>query len=460
MEESHSSVRPIIIGVSVFLFGAICAYGIFWYGARFSFTAPAIVHSNPETGARTLLAYGEQSLLRQPDFFKQVQDGFIKKKTTFLEANLPEMQVRFYRNGALEKEVAILTKGKEGSWWETPAGLYEIQSKSENHFSSFGRVYLPWSMAFQGNFFIHGWPYYPDGTPVVSTFSGGCIRLADEDAKALYKLAPVRTPVLVYEEDYGSDGFSYAITAPQVTATQYAVFDIKNGAVLSQSGMEVVRPIASLTKLATALIAAEYINLDKDMVINESVIVSTSVPRLVPGQSVSAYSLLLPLLLESSNEAAEAFAQHIGRARFVALMNEKVAALGMKDTHFTDPSGSEHTNVSSVSDLLRLAQYLYNNRSFVLNISSGREVPTLYRTTAFANLQNFNKIPGVNGFIGGKVGKNSIGESALRLFTISVNGVDRVVAVVVLDSENDEADTQALLEHFERTYSNTAQPSR
>jgi D-alanyl-D-alanine carboxypeptidase (penicillin-binding protein 5/6) len=312
-------------------------------------------------------------------------------------------------------------------------------------------------MAFQGNFFIHGWPYYEDGTPVASAYSGGCIRLADADAEALFRLAPVHTPVLVYEEDYASDGFVYSLNAPNVTARQYGVLDIESGAILAASDIDMVRPIASLTKLVTALVAAEHVNLDSDIVIDERMHASTSLPRLKVEQSVSAYSLLLPLLLESSNEAAEAFAHHVGRDRFITLMNEKVKALGMKDTRLTDPSGAEHTNVSSVADLLRLAQYLYNNRSFILRISSGKEVPTLYKVTTFENLQNFNVVPGIDGFIGGKVGKNSVGESALLLFTISVGGTDRKIAVVLLNSDDKNADTRALLFHIERTYSGKAQ---
>lgn len=450
-------VKMVAMGLTALALAAAGSYGAYWYGARLSDNAPVIVISNPDSEPKGKFTYGAQTLLSQPDFFKQVKAGFIENKTTFLEANLSEMKARFYKAGILEKEVPILTKGKEGSWWETPAGLYEIQSKSENHFSSFGHVYQPWSMAFQGNFFIHGWPTYPDGKPVESTYSGGCIRLSDSDAKALYDVAPVHTPVLVYEEDYGSDGFLYTINTPDVTAKQYAVFDIAGGTVLAQSGMQEVRPIASITKVITALVAAEHINLEADIVISEQATASTSIPRLTVGESVSAYSLLFPLLLESSNEAAEAFAGHVGRGRFVTLMNEKVAALGMKDTRLTDPAGAEHTNVSSVADLLRLAQYLYNNRSFILKISSGRDVPTLYSVTTFEGLQNFNEIPDTDGFIGGKVGKNSIGESALLLFTIRIGDIDRTVAVVLLDSEDKNADVRALLTHIERTYSGVAQ---
>ncbi|MBI4086510.1 L,D-transpeptidase family protein [Candidatus Kaiserbacteria bacterium] len=435
------------------------ASGSYWYGAHTSRSISQIVFSGLDENPERRFADAEQPLFQQPDFFKEVKEKFIENKTTFLEANLSDMKMRFYREGVLEKEVSILTKGKEGSWWETPAGLYEVQSKSEQHFSSFGHVYTPWNMVFQGNFFIHGWPTYPDGRAVESTYSGGCIRLSDADARALYDLAPVHTPVLVYEEDYGSDGFMYSVNTVNVSAKQYAVLDIGNGTVLAQKGMDEVRPIASVTKIITALVAAEHINLDKDIVIDPGSLASTSVPRLKAGDAISAYSLLLPLLLESSNEAAEVLARNVGRDRFIGLMNDKVKALGMKDTELTDPAGAEHTNVSTVADLLRLAQYLYNNRSFILKISSGREVPTLYKVTTFDNLQNFNEVPGIDGFVGGKVGKNSIGESAVLLFKVKIDGNERVLAVVLLDSSDRNADTRALISHVQRTY-NGAMPEQ
>ncbi len=445
-----------VIGFAAAL--ALGAYGTHWYTARSTYAAPALTLIDPRTDARTDIPYGEHELFRQPDFFAQTHAALIEHKTTFLEANLSDMKLRFYRDGVLELEVDIATKGREGSWWETPAGLYAIQSKSENHFSSFGHVYQPWSMAFQGNFFIHGRPYYPDGTLVSSDFSGGCIRLSTEDAETIYKLVEVGTPVLVYEDDYGSDGFTYELPAPDVSAKHYAVLDIESGTMLAATGIHEVQPIASITKLVTALVAAEYINLDKDLPVYEHLLASTSIPRLQAGSQVSAYALLLPLLLESSNEAAEVFAAAVGRDRFIALMNEKVKALGMHDTHFTDPAGSEHANVSSVADLLRLAQYLNNNRGFVLRISSGEDVPTLYRTEAFEGLQNFNTAAGADGFIGGKTGKNSVGETALLFYTVSVDGVSRRLAVAVLDSDNFAADVHALLAHVEKTYGATVAP--
>ena len=50
---------------------------------------------------------------------------------------------------------------------------------------------------FDGNYFIHGWPYYPDGTSVAKGYSGGCIRLSTEDAEELYGLVDIDMPIII-----------------------------------------------------------------------------------------------------------------------------------------------------------------------------------------------------------------------------------------------------------------------
>jgi D-alanyl-D-alanine carboxypeptidase len=196
-------------------------------------------------------------------------------------------------------------------------------------------------MVFQGNFFIHGWPYYPDGTDVASTYSGGCIRLSTKDAKEIYQMIKVGMPVIVSEESFKSDNFAYPQEKIEanVSAKSYLVADLKSRSVLASSEHTGPLPIASITKLMTALVAAEYINLDKPINVRASAMVQTSVPRLKAGESRSAYQLLYPLLAESSNEAAYALSDHLGRNYFVTLMNQKAEALGMKTAHFEDPAG-------------------------------------------------------------------------------------------------------------------------
>ena len=401
--------------------------------------------------------YGATPALSNADFFAKVKDKLVSEQQSFIEADLTAMTLSVYQNGAVVKEVPIITKGRPGSWWETPAGLYQIQSKEKNHFSSFGHVYQPWSMAFQGNFFIHGWPYEPDGTPVASTYSGGCVRLSTDDAKAVYDLVTVGTPVLVYEQEFANDGFAYptstaadaaavAAIAASTTAKEYLVADLKDNHVFFAQGSQAQVPIASITKLMTALVAAEYINLDASIVVADSAIVPTSKPRLHAGDQVSAYQLLYPLLDESSNEAAFALADFVGRARFVSLMNQKAAALGMADTRFTDPAGREDGNVSTAEDLFLLAKYLLNNRSFVLKISAGTLGENAYGAPQFAGLENFNVFAGQPDFLGGKVGETTAaGQTIISLFNETLAGQTRPVVVVALGSTDNAADARLLI---------------
>jgi len=96
------------------------------------------------------LEFGSIPALGDFDFFNKVKNSFLENKADFMEANLSEMIIRVYIKGENKYEAPILTKGREGSWWETPAGIYKIETMEKNHFSSFGHVYQPWSMSFQG----------------------------------------------------------------------------------------------------------------------------------------------------------------------------------------------------------------------------------------------------------------------------------------------------------------------
>ncbi|HEY4518628.1 MAG TPA: L,D-transpeptidase family protein [Candidatus Paceibacterota bacterium] len=397
----------------------------------------------------TALTYGSSRALSNPDFFGSVLKQFVNEKANFISADLASMKVSLYKEGKLVKEATILSKGREGSWWETPAGLYKIESKEKSHYSSFGHVYQPWSMAFQGNFFIHGWPHYKDGTGVPEGYSGGCIRLSDADAKAIYDLAEVGWPVLVYEHDYTSDGAHFSVATPDFAPPQFLAADLTSNFVfLGRDSQEVV-PIASITKLVTALVSAEYINLDSNITITKDMMATTSVKRLVVGESVSAYQLLYPLLLESSNEAAEALARHVGRNYFISLMNKKAAAIGMTHSHFSDPSGSDTENVSTAEDLFALAKYISNNRSFVLGITSGKVKDSAYGVPLFKNLKNFNDFVDTPGFAGGKVGKTiAASETGLYLFDVTLGVQKRRIAIIVLGSQDRKKDAGEMLNYI------------
>lgn len=387
------------------------------------------------------------------DFLKNLKEQLISQSANFIYADLSEMRLSVYKKGLLNKTFKILSKGKEGLWWETPVGIYKIQTKEKNHFSSYSRVYMPWSMQFQGNFFIHGWPYYENGAPVKSEYSGGCIRLSIEDAKTVYDLVDIGIPLIVFEKDFSGDSVTYKIKSPDVSAESYFAADLKNNFVFTELNKEKILPIASLTKLITVITAADYINLDKEIIITKDMIIPTSLPRLEAGQKFTIFQLLYPILLESSNEAALAIAKFTGEEQFISFMNQKVRSIGTEDTIIADSFGADAKNVSSAEDLFLFAKYIYNNRRFILRISAGRLNFSAYGAPVFKNLKNFNVFSDSPEFVGGKVGKSeSAKETMLSVFEIDMNGEKRPVTIIVLYSEDAGKDTLSILNYIKNNY--------
>lgn len=415
--------------------------------------ATGVTLPTPDFVPDSELRYGEWPELSNSGFFSKVRTAFIDQKADFVEANLTEMKLRVYQGGVLTKEVPILTKGREGSWWETPAGLYKAESKRKDHFSSLAEVHLPWSIPFQGNFFIHGWPYYEDGTPVTSRYSGGCIRLSTEDAKSVYDMISVGMPILVFNEKFTKDNFAYEPRRPEISAEAYLAADLKNDYVFLSKNIDEVRPIASVTKLMTALVATDYINLDQVSTVSSDELVATSKSRLKAGDEVSAYDLLFPLLMESSNEAAKAYASILGPSRFANLMNEKAKALGMLDTHFAETSGADAQNTSTAEDLFALAKYLYNSRSFILSITAGKVRDSAYGAPAFTNLENFNLFEKDPEFIGGKIGLTKAAkETIVSVFETELNGEKRPIVFIALGSADVGKDVEAMRRYIRANY--------
>jgi hypothetical protein len=443
----------------------------FWVFSLLAIGVSVFLYANAENTNRIVLQngenkeadfiYGSWPALQNADFFRKTKEDFISQGTSFIEADLSAMIIRLYRDGKLLKEAPIQMKGRDGSWWETPAGLYKISSKEKSHFSSFGRVYMPWSMQFQGNFFIHGPTHYPNGTPTASTYSGGCIRLSLGDVEELYRLAEIGTPVLVFEESFsGSKGAAqYKNKNLLPENVVYLASDLENHFVFTENKSREKHSIASITKLVTALIAVEYINVEREITIDSSMLTKTSIPRLKEGDNLSVLDLLSFLLLESSNEAALAITAPIGKDQFVKLMNIKSEAIGMKGSSFADTSGVSSANTSTAEDLFLLAKYLYYNRSFVLHMSMNKENRAAYGPPKYRNLQNLNLIPGITGMLGGKTGlSSSAGDSMLAVFEIEIDGRKRPVVFIVLGSDNAKNDVENLLQYVENNFSLNAQP--
>lgn len=408
-----------------------------------------------------VLTYGSYPEMTQPDFFDNTLKQFKEQRSSFLEADLVNKEIRVFKDGKVEFEAPIAAKGRAGSWWETPAGLYEVQTKSPNHFSRLASVHMPWSIQFHGNFFIHGWPYHPDGRPLSSQFTGGCIRLNNDDAQQLYQLAKPGMPVLVHNRP-PEDGLTYS-TEPQVSADSLLVADLKNDFVFFEEGQNQTFPMSSFVHSLTALVGVEHINLGDSYVhINDDMLTETPRERLQAGERLSFYQLLFPLLMESSNEAARAAVSTRGEKLFVNWLNSKARALGMEQTEINGIT-SDSDNLTSLYDLYRFTHHVYLNRRFVLEISAlqdgAADWKSVYGSPAWDDLENLHPLSRTDNFRGGarKTADPRSEEpdsyTLSAVYQVKINGHDRPLIFLLRGSEDPEQDIEKMKNSIISTYS-------
>lgn len=376
----------------------------------------------------------------------------VPKEGKYVAADLVAMKLYLYENGAEVAVYPILTKGRPGSPFETPSGEYELRTKTEKHFSSIGKVYLPYSMQFYGNYFVHGWPYYEDGTPVATSYSGGCIRLSTEDAQKVFEFAEIGTGIYVYDADPEAPSESLALAQvplPEVSAATYLVADIDTGDVFLEKGAKDARPIASITKLMSGLVANEIISYDKKLFVFRGILEHPQDSNDVFAEYFTVGDLFYPLLMESNNAVANSIATYYGEKGFVRWMNHTADALHMRSTTFADASGIAPENVSSAEDLYRLSVYLTTKKSFLWKISRTEAKSLTGGAGDTFSFTNFNGFAGESSFIGGKVGETTAAkQTMLSVFSLEHEGVKRRVAIVVLGSNDHIGDTRKLHEWF------------
>ncbi|MFJ7696661.1 D-alanyl-D-alanine carboxypeptidase family protein [Lysinibacillus fusiformis] len=148
----------------------------------------------------------------------------------------------------------------------------------------------------------------------------------------------------------------------------YAVLDGDTGRVLIGSNSDERLPIASLTKIWTALVAIENSNLQEEVVISpKAAMAEGSSIYLQAGETVTVETLLYGLMLRSGNDAATALAEHVGGSveGFVKLMNERAVIAGLTNTVFMNPSGLHHEeHLSSARDTAEMLRVALQNKTF------------------------------------------------------------------------------------------------
>lgn len=214
------------------------------------------------------------------------------------------------------------------------------------------------------------------------------------------------------------------------------VMDQNSNEVLFQKNAGAVLPIASITKLMTALVVMDSrLPMDEVLTITEEDrdTEKHSSSRLRFGTQLTRQELLLLALMSSENRAASALGRHYpgGLPAFVQAMNRKARELGMNDSHFVDSSGLSSSNVSSATDLVRMVNAAYRNPTIrEYSTQTEHEVNVLGRTQHYVSTNRL--VRGGNWEIG--LQKTGFISEAGQCLVMQARVHGRNVVMVFLDS--------------------------
>lgn len=233
---------------------------------------------------------------------------------------------------------------------------------------------------------------------------------------------------------------------PIINPRAYLVADMDSGQVFAEKNSATKLPIASVTKLMTAVVATEHVDLKQKITIGKSMLDPYGSSKYVSqGDEISAAQLFYPMLVESSNDAAQAVSCFLGNKRTIALMNGKARSLSMFSTSFFDAHGLSPRDVSTARDLFYLARYIANNHPQILEITRGDGAHNIC-AMQYPGMKNKNLVYDFPNFIGGKTGY--IPESnynGLFLFNLPKNdGSVRRVAIIILGAKHLQVGNQNL----------------
>lgn len=226
-------------------------------------------------------------------------------------------------------------------------------------------------------------------------------------------------------------------------------YDVSTDKLLYAKDIDEKLPIASLTKIMTAVVALENMNLtDKIVISQRAASIGEDSMGLSAGEKFSLDDLLYGLVLKSGNDAAEAIAQgnEFGRADFLHLMNKKAEDLGLTNTRFTNPTGlqGDGNQYSTAKELLVLTHYALEKPEFAKVAATYEyditKTPEHNAYTLYNETNLLTTYPGVKGV---KTGYTD--EAGLCLITYLEYKNHRIIAIL-LNSTNRRAEMAELLD--------------
>lgn len=234
-----------------------------------------------------------------------------------------------------------------------------------------------------------------------------------------------------------------------VSAQACALIEAESGRVLYAVQGDTPLPMASTTKIMTALVALEQGDLQDVVTIDaQSAGVEGSSLYLAQGEQLTLEQLLYGLMLESGNDAAVAIAAHVGGSvqQFVDMMNQRAQLLGLSHTHFENPNGlPAEGHQTTAIELGRLAAEALKREEFAAIVSTKQaQIPYRNQTGQSRYLTNSNRLlESYEGCIGVKTGYT---KAAGRCLVTAAQRDGIRLVCVTLNDPDDWRDHEALLD--------------
>jgi D-alanyl-D-alanine carboxypeptidase (penicillin-binding protein 5/6) len=240
------------------------------------------------------------------------------------------------------------------------------------------------------------------------------------------------------------------ITPPRLSAKAAIVYDTNTGKTLFSKNPHQRMPMASLTKVMTAVIGIENKVLNDRYFVTKDELVGENSMGLLPGETHTLHNLLYGLVLLSGNDAAEVIAAHFpgGRGAFIQTMNNKAKALGLNNTNFTNPSGleGEGNQYSTAYDLLVITKYALSSYPLFAKIAATvtKNIPATNTHQEYYLQNETNLLTSYPGVKGVKTGYTP--EAGYCLITY-LEYKDHKIIAVLLGSENRRQEMKDILDY-------------
>ena len=349
-----------------------------------------------------------------------------------LSASLPQTGISFQQWGGGTISGVINTALAGGC---DPTAIFTYVGQQSIGFRPTAPAFVnqPWFDHFGGE-------QIPAGTILI-------IKCGGSSSSAITQAAITRLPVAPIPASTGSaPSLTTATAVPEISSTAAIIIDEASGAVLwDLDGHTAVAP-ASLTKIATAILAIEGADLDAwvQTDVDSRDMPGSSLMGLLPGDCMQLRDILYGLMLRSGNDAALAIGRHQAGsdAAFVNQMNTLLSRLGLADSHFANPHGlDQDTHLVSAYDLAMLARYGMQLDDFSAMVQATSWTARGSRTFWMNNINGFlSRYDGADGIKTGYTG------NAGRTFVGSAVRDGHRVYVVLLDSPDRYGEAADLLD--------------